>query len=180
MSYYGGGGIGVASTQNLLRNASADRRGISRAFLRGISLKECYRDAARCLKDGVTEPPAGKEARHRASAPRVCSGVASAVRGGVPGRLAPDLGFRRLDFPGVHHTDLGVHLVPILGFALGADLGVRLGPRPAITGSWLFRKQCLTRACTSPGPTLREGPATRRGVAIVPPPGIGPQSIEDP
>ena len=56
------------------------------------------RDAARCLKDGVTEPPAGKEARHRASAPRVCSGVASAVRRGVPGRLAPDLGFRRLDF----------------------------------------------------------------------------------
>src|SRR5712664_3953346 len=79
---------GGASTQNLLRNASADRRGISRAFLRGINLKECYRDAARCLKDGVTEPPAGKEARHRASAPRVGSGVASAVRGGVPGRLA--------------------------------------------------------------------------------------------
>jgi len=72
--------------------------GFPERLLRGINLKECYRDAARCLKDGVAEPPAGKEARHRASAPRVCSGVASAVRRGVPGRLAPDLGFRRLDF----------------------------------------------------------------------------------
>jgi hypothetical protein len=111
---------GGASTQNLLRNASADRRGISRAFLRGISLKECYRDAARCLKDGVTEPPAGKEARHRASAPRVCSGVASAVRGGVPGRLAPDLGFRRLDFL--------VFTIPTWAFTLFRFSGSPWGP----------------------------------------------------
>ncbi len=94
-----GGCIWGASTQNLLRNASADRRGISRAFPTGDQPQRVLQRRARCLKDGVTEPPAGKEARHRhrASAPRVCSGVASAVRGGVPGRLAP-LGFRRLDF----------------------------------------------------------------------------------
>ena len=111
---------GGASTQNLLRNASADRRGISRASPTGDQPQRVLQRRARCLKDGVTEPPAGKEARHRASAPRVCSGVASAVRGGVPGRLAPDLGFRRLDFL--------VFTIPTWAFTLFRFSGSPWGP----------------------------------------------------